>query len=90
MTLANNGLTKLSEECGELIQIAQKKIAFPHTDDHPDKKGSLKQRLQEEIADVLAACSIVIDINKLDTTTISNRVKTKYELFDTWHKDINS
>ena len=35
-----DGLTKLIEECGELVQIAAKKQAYFDTDTHPDGKGS--------------------------------------------------
>lgn len=54
-TLRANGLAKLLEELGELSQVCAKKLAYYHTDEHPDGAGSLRERMQEEIADVAAA-----------------------------------
>lgn len=45
------GLAKLIEECGELQQIAGKKLAYYTTDEHPDGQGPLSTRLEDEIAD---------------------------------------
>jgi len=87
--MSHNGLTKLLEECGELSQIAAKKIAFPGTDEHPDKKGSMKKRLEEEIADVIAACCFVADANGLDPEVIINRTERKINRFKKWHGDPN-
>lgn len=86
MALSNKGLTKLSEECGELIQIAQKKVAYFDTDEHPDGKGSLKGRLEDEIADVLAAIELVVELNDLNKEAIMNRFKYKVDIFTEWSK----
>ncbi len=85
MTMSNNGLTKLIEECGELTQIAAKKIAYPDTDSHPDGNGSMKLRLEDEIADVLAAIALVCDIHGLDADRMLARSEKKRELFREWH-----
>ena len=85
MTMSNNGLTKLIEECGELTQIAAKKIAYPDTDAHPDGNGSMKLRLEDEIADVMAAIALVCDIYGLDGDRILARGDQKRELFRKWH-----
>jgi NTP pyrophosphatase (non-canonical NTP hydrolase) len=63
--LHRKGVTKLIEELHELGQVLAKKAAFMDTDDHPDGKGSLKLRLEDEAGDVLAAiayCSDSLDI----------------------------
>ncbi len=82
--MINNGLIKLIEECGELSQIAAKKLAFPETDIHPDGSGSMKSRMEEEVADVLAAIYFVKDRHKLDAVKIDERVKRKINLFVKW------
>lgn len=79
------GLTKLIEECGELVQIAAKKQAFMNTDSHPDGKESMKVRLEEEIADVLAACAFVIENFNLHKIRIGQRKKIKLNTFRTWN-----
>lgn len=84
MALVFNGLAKLVEECGELCQIAAKKMNYPDTDDHPDGKGSMKQRLEEEIADVHAAMVIVIEQYELDDIAIATRASRKERLFHKW------
>jgi len=87
MAMAGKGLVKLLEECGELGQIAAKKLAYFDTDVHPDGKGSMQVRLQEEMGDVLAIIDFVQEIWKLDTVAIEARRRRKRELFHTWHLD---
>ena len=60
MAMANKGLTKLNEELCELGQIAAKKTAYMDTDHHPDGE-SLKERMEDETADVLAAITFVVE-----------------------------
>lgn len=81
------GLTKLIEECGELAQIAAKKLAYFDTDAHPDGKGSMKRRLEEEIADVMAACDYVIDTFRLNITFIAERRNNKRRTFEQWRRE---
>jgi len=89
MTMHANGLTKLIEECGELIQIAAKKQAFMDTDQHPDGKGSMKRRLEEEMADVIASCMLVSKNFELDGDFMAERMEKKLKLFTSWHNDPN-
>lgn len=77
-------LDKLMEECGELIQIAAKKSAYPDTDEHPDGKGSMKKRLEEEAADVLAAIDCTQEVFGLDEQVIADRKRMKLERFRRW------
>lgn len=87
MTMTANGLAKLIEECGELLQVAGKKLAYFHTNEHPDGDRPLDLRLADEIADVMAACSFVrahmldIDLNR----RIDRRRDEKFIRFQTWH-----
>lgn len=84
MTMAGNGLVKLVEELGELAQVAAKKLAYMNTDIHPDGK-SLKARMEEEMADVVAACIFVRDKFDLDEDIMNNRIAKKLALFEEWH-----
>ena len=83
------GLTKLIEECGELVQIAAKKQAYFDTDTHPDGKGSMKRRLEEEMADVIAACVLVAENFGLNQDFLEQRALKKLELFRSWHNNPN-
>ncbi|MBW4469189.1 MAG: hypothetical protein KME45_02890 [Stenomitos rutilans HA7619-LM2] len=82
-----DGLTKMMEECGELIQIAAKKSAYYNTDQHPDGKGSLLQRLQDEAADVMAAILFVVETHDLDEKAIWLRVDGKLNQYHEWQHE---
>lgn len=84
MTMAGNGLVKLVEELGELAQVAAKKLAYMNTDEHPDGK-SLKARMEEEMADVIAACLFVTVQFGLSEDTMDERIARKLALFNEWH-----
>lgn len=78
------GLPKLVEETGELQQVLGKLIAFPEGSVHPDGKGELKGRLEEELGHVLAAISYLIVFNGLDETLIGYHQGLKLELYKKW------
>jgi NTP pyrophosphatase (non-canonical NTP hydrolase) len=69
-------LTKLAEECGELQHIACKTIL-------KSKERNIL-RLEEEIADVLAATSIIVTQMNLNKERILNRVSEKLDKYDTY------
>lgn len=84
--LEKKGLVKLTEECGELIQVCSKKMARMNTDDHWDNAGKLSERLEGEIADVFAAAAIVIENFDLDAEEIEARAFAKINKFRGWMK----
>lgn len=86
MTMTANGLAKLIEECGELMQIAGKKLAMMNSDEHWDGAGSMKTRMEDEIADVAAASQFVIGTFDLDETRIGQRAAEKLATFIKWHE----
>ena len=85
--MSHNGLAKLIEECGELQQVAGKRLAYPATEEHPDGGPSLNTRLQDEIADVLAACGLVIETHGLDYARVGQRTLEKLRLFRSWQAE---
>ena len=87
MTMTANGLAKLLEELGELGQVAAKKLAYFNTDEHPDGAGSLKIRMEQEMADVAAAMAFVQQQFGLDGRAIEARACVKLDLFQRWHAD---
>jgi NTP pyrophosphatase (non-canonical NTP hydrolase) len=83
--MVNKGRNKLMEECGELVQILAKKNALPEDCDiHWDQKGSVAGRMEEEIADVIAASIYVIENNKLNQGAIQRRVEKKLATYAEW------
>lgn len=84
MTMCADGLAKLIEECGELIQVAGKRLAYFDTLHHPDG-SNLEQRLEEEMADVMAAIRFVSIHHGLSLATIAERADGKLDVFEAWH-----
>lgn len=72
------------EECGELTQIAAKKLAYIQSDIHPDGKGCMNRRLEEELADVIAIAYFVERKFKLDCNFIEDRISKKLNMFLQW------
>ena len=89
MTMTASGVAKLIEECGELTQILGKKLAYWHTDEHPDGKP-IHARIQEEMGDVLAAIWFTAQELGLDQRAIQDRAVAKRKLFDTWQAQIDN
>lgn len=81
------GLSKLVEECGEVLQVVGKIVATGGNTEHWDGNGSLRERLVEELADVLAAVHFVGDANQLSYDAIYARSTRKLALFHEWHKN---
>lgn len=75
------GLSKLIEEAGEVIQVAGKLIGTDGVVSHWDG-SELRERLTEEMADLLAAITFVADREKLQ---IIDRAAKKLALFNEWH-----
>jgi NTP pyrophosphatase (non-canonical NTP hydrolase) len=80
------GISKLVEEAGEVSQVCGKLIGSGGEIMHWDGTN-LKERLEDEIADVLAACFFVAAACNLDAVKIDTRMKTKLETFSRWHKE---
>lgn len=81
------GLGKLVEECGEACQVAGKLMGTGGDTKHWDGGEDLKIRLEEEVGDILAAISFLIDNNQLNREAIKKRREKKLETFTKWHKE---
>ena len=90
MPMTANGLAKLLEELGELAQVTAKKLAYFHTDEHPDGAGSLKERMEQEMGDVAGAMAFVQQQFNLNGRAIENRACIKLALFQRWHADADN
>ena len=84
--LEKRGLIKLVEECGELVQICCKKMTCMYDQFHYDG-SNLAERIEEEIADVMAANEIVIKNFNLDREAIIERSNQKLKLFQEWESE---
>lgn len=90
MPMTANGLAKLLEELGELSQVAAKKLAYFHTDEHPDGAGSLKERMEAEMGDVMGAIDFVTITMGLNGHAIARRACDKLNTFQRWHADADN
>ena len=85
MAMDKKGLTKVIEECSELIQICAKKSAFMEEDFHPSQ--FMRGEIEKEIADVLASIEFVAAKWNLNREVINNRMSIKLRLYNRWDKE---
>lgn len=90
MPMTANGLAKLLEEGSELGQVAAKRLAYFTTTIHPDGAGDLNERMEEEMGDLIAACSLVQETFSLNVSAVERRARLKLELFRQWQADPNN
>jgi len=95
MAMSHNGLVKVSEECAEVIQVAQKMIAYPQlqlsegilsSGLHPDGT-CLRDQLEDELGDALAAITFVAEKLRLDKERMTARLVHKLGLFRQWDNE---
>lgn len=87
MPMSDNGLAKLVEEAGEVLEVAGKMLQYKslqldNTTLHPSGYN-LRKKLTEEIGDLTAAVEYVIGRLGLDRKVILQRFNTKLVLFST-------
>lgn len=80
------GISKLTEELGEILQIVGKLIATAGEIAHYSGLN-LKTALEDELGDGLAAISFVIHYCDLDDARIQRRAYGKRALFEQWHAE---
>ena len=79
------GLAKLSEECGEVVQVIAKLMATNGKYEHWSGIN-LNERLIEEIADLSAAIHFVTgELSHDERYLVSERTRDKLNLFRKWH-----
>lgn len=81
------GLSKLNEECGELVQVIGKLLATGGSVEHWEGEP-LDERLTDELADVQAAIHFVLEHNgeRIDRERWRARVVLKLSTFNQWHQ----
>ena len=77
------GVHKLNEEMGEVLQITGKLGPFPNGH-HPDGKGHLLLRLEEELADLQAAIDYLVENSEINPARMLVRKHEKLEKFRQW------
>jgi NTP pyrophosphatase (non-canonical NTP hydrolase) len=79
------GLSKLAEEAGEVAQVIGKIIGANGAVDHWDGGPPLNLRLEDEMADLMAAMIFVAHKNGCDLERMVDRSAAKLTLFEQWH-----
>jgi len=79
------GISKLNEESGEVLQVIGKLMGTDGEANHWDGTD-LHVRLTEELGDLLAAITFVMEQNqvKLNAEAIFDRAERKLNLFREW------
>lgn len=80
------GLSKLSEEAGEVVQVIGKLMGTGGDPMHWDG-SDLRQRLVEELGDLQAAITFVIAYCDIDPAAVGLRTAQKLTVFDQWHRE---
>ena len=79
------GLSKLIEECGEVIQVAGKLLGAGGEVEHWDGTN-LRDRMASELGDLLAAIQFFGSMNDIDSERLAARMEQKVELYCEWHE----
>lgn len=79
------GLSRVTEEAGELLQVVGKIVGAGGRTDHWDGTD-LRQRLIEEVADVQAALTYLTEANDLPAEMIAARYYRKLGQYRRWHE----
>lgn len=83
------GISKLMEECGEVLQVCGKLIATRGEVKHWDGEKPLDERLLDELADLCAAIDFVVieNFSLKEIVALNERAKEKLDRFKRWHAD---
>ena len=81
------GISKLTEEAGEICQVTGKLMGTGGDMDHWDGTD-LGLRLEEELGDLMAAVMFVTEVcQEVDATRIHARASEKLKLFIQWREE---
>ena len=83
------GISKLMEETAEVVQVCSKLLATYGDVMHWDG-SNLRDRLEEELGDALAAIDFVLMLCPLDAQRVMERRASKLKLFQQWHREQRS
>jgi len=80
------GISKVVEECAEVIQVAGKLMQRGGRTDH--WSGDLLKMMIEELGDCQAAIDMLIELNdRVDAAAVEERRRDKRRTFRRWHQE---
>jgi NTP pyrophosphatase (non-canonical NTP hydrolase) len=74
----------LQEECAEVIQAVSKISRFGLDNLKPGKPKTNREHLEEELGDMLAMISILVDSNVIDSVKLQQAEAAKIEKLKKW------
>lgn len=84
------GLSKYIEKSGNANQVIGKIQGCGHLGDHRDSKVFLKERLEDELADVVAAIAYISEKNNLNLDHMEVRSREKLIQFIRRHDNVQA
>lgn len=72
------------EECAEVVQAISKCFRFGFDEKHPEQDRNNKQRLEEEVGDLMCMIEIMSDKGIIDYMQVFNAKNAKYQKLETW------
>ena len=72
------------EECAEVVQAISKCFRFGFDEKHPNQDLNNKQRLEEEVGDLMCMIEIMSDKGIIDYMQVFDAKNAKYQKLETW------
>jgi NTP pyrophosphatase (non-canonical NTP hydrolase) len=72
------------EECAEVVQAISKCFRFGFSEKHPNEEMTNKQRLEEEVGDLLCMIQLMMDNRIVDKLSVDFAIDAKSEKIRKW------
>jgi NTP pyrophosphatase (non-canonical NTP hydrolase) len=77
------------EECAEVVQAISKCFRFGFNEKHPNEEFTNRQRLEEEIGDLLCMIDLMVEKNIISDILINAACSKKTEKLKKWSNIFN-
>ena len=80
----NEALVILQEECAEVTQAISKIFRFGMDAKHPNEDRNNRQRLEEELGDLVCMVGLLINQNIVNESNVEKAAEMKLKKLKTW------